>query len=73
MLVRSAASTERSAQRTFKIRSLTSVTLSGCTQYLVVLRMKLPWEPPAALSPLTGWPRVRTMSYSFDSLTMSAS
>lgn len=43
------------------------------TQYLVVWRTNAFWLPPAPESPSTGCPRVRTRSYSFDSLTMMAS
>jgi len=39
-----------------------SVMLSGCTQYFVVWRTKFCWPPPAALSPLAGFPLVRTRS-----------
>jgi len=53
---------EKKRGRTLRMMSLSSVMLSGCTQYLVVWRMKLACCPPAALSPLTGFPLVRTRS-----------
>lgn len=59
--------------RTLRMINLSSVMLSGCTQYLVVCRTKFCWLPPAALSPRTGLPLVRTRSYSFDSLTTNRS
>lgn len=49
-------------KRTFRMISFSSVMLSGCTQYLVVWRMKFCCCPPAALSPLAGFPLVRTRS-----------
>ena len=48
--------------RCFRMMSLSSSTLSGCTQYFVVWRTKFCCLPPAEESPLTGLPRVRTVS-----------
>lgn len=64
---------EKRKSHTLRIINFNSVMLSGCTQYLVVWRTKFCWEPPAAESPVIGFPLVRTRSYSLDNLTTNAS